>query len=276
MMGRMEESTSISLQTILTAALFIGGIICGGLIIRHEKKIPPDTKELTRVMAARSWNTFHIIILLSSLFLLYFGAAFTGQFFYEDQIPIVQLIVAVLIYLLLVIITAVISHVRKTTLANGFGMGWDGFKQIKKAPLIYLAFVPILLILSTVWHMLLEWTFSSEVELQEVAQIISQDLTWLQVCYMCVAIFAAPIYEEIIFRGVLFPFFLKRIGLTAGTIVVAVLFSIMHFHLPSFVPLVLLSSVLSLAYWRTGSIWTSIGIHMIWNAMTVLSLNIAG
>lgn len=276
MMGSMEESTSFSLQTILTLVLLIGGVLSGALIIRQEKKTPPNTNELSRVIADRSWDTLHIIILLSSLFLLYFGAGFIGQFFYEEQIPVVQLIVAVLIYLLLVIITGIISRVRKTTLADGFGMGWSGFKQIRKAPLIYLAFVPILLIFSTVWHTLLEWIFVSEVELQEVAQIISQDLTWIQICYMGVAIFAAPIYEEIIFRGVLFPYFMKRIGLTAGTIMVAVIFSIMHYHLPSFVPLALLSSVLSLAYWRTGSIWTCIGIHMIWNAMTVLSLNIAG
>ena len=262
------------MQTLLTMALLIGGIFSAGWIALHEKQNPPDVKKLNYDLANRSWNTVHILILLTALFLLYFAAGFVGQFFYEEQIPVVQLIVAVLIYVLLVVIAGVISHVQKSTLTEGFGLGSKGLREILKAPLIYLAFVPVLLVCSTLWHTLLELISSHEVELQEVAQIVSQDLTWLEMCYIGVAVFLAPVYEEIIFRGILFPYFMKRIGLAGSTIIVAVVFAVMHYHLPSFVPLALLSSILSLAYWRTGSLWTSIGIHMIWNAMTILSLNI--
>ena len=50
----------------------------------------------------------------------------------------------------------------------------------------------------------------------------------------------------------------------------------MHFHLPSFAALFLLSGALCLAYWRTGSLWVSIGMHTIFNAVSILALNIIG
>ncbi len=71
-------------------------------------------------------------------------------------------------------------------------------------------------------------------------------------------------------------YFVKRAGMSVAVIVVSVLFALMHFHLPSFVPLFMLSAILCLTYWRTSSLWTSIGVHMIFNAVSILALNIAG
>ena len=85
-----------------------------------------------------------------------------------------------------------------------------------------------------------------------------------------------PLYEEVLFRGVLFPYLTKRAGLAGGTLLVSALFALLHFHLPSMAPLFLLSIALCLAYWRTGSLWVNIGIHAIFNATSILALNIVG
>jgi membrane protease YdiL (CAAX protease family) len=155
------------------------------------------------------------------------------------------------------------------------GMGMDQIKTLFWAPIFYLAVIPLMMLASRGYQLLLEYFFEMEVELQEVAQhVVLQELTWLETVYILMAIFVAPIFEELVFRGVVFPYCVKRIGLASSTVLVSILFSLMHFHLPSAFPLFLLSGALCLAYWRTGSLWVSIGMHAIFNTITVLALNI--
>ena len=151
-------------------------------------------------------------------------------------------------------------------------MGARQFKALALAPLVYLAALPLLLLVTGASQLLLQHLFGIEPELQEVAKIFSQDLSVLQVLYAVMAIVVAPLYEEIMFRGLVFPYVVKHVGLAQGTLIVSVLFAIMHFHLPSFAPLLLLSAILCLTYWRTGSLWVSIGVHVIFNTVSILVL----
>ncbi|MDF7806374.1 CPBP family intramembrane metalloprotease [Pontiellaceae bacterium B12219] len=270
------DETSFTLQTALTLILLVGGFITAGFLYRNSKRNPPNIKHLTEMISDRSWSTAQVFLLLSALFLLYFAAMFTGLFFYEDQIPLAKLIITLCIYSLLVLLIGVINHRRGGSWKASLGMGFSNLWKIRFAPVIYLATIPFIMLISKAWHFVLELLFSSEVELQEVAKIVSGELSWLGILYILTAILAAPVYEEMMFRGVVFPYLVKRVGLKTGVALVSILFALMHFHLPSFVPLLLLSGVLSLSYWRTGSLWTSIGIHMIFNAVTILVLNTAG
>ena len=156
------------------------------------------------------------------------------------------------------------------------GMGIRQMKKLLISPVFYLAFIPFLMLISKGYHLLLEYAFGMELELQEVAQVVSQELSWLEIVYMVMAIVVAPLFEELLFRGIAFPYLVKRIGLAGGTVLVSLLFAMMHFHLPSFIPLFLLSSALCMAYWRTSSLWVSIGMHTLFNAVSILALNIVG
>ena len=130
--------------------------------------------------------------------------------------------------------------------------------------------------ISNAWHLLLQHITGLEIVLQDVAQAVTQEPSWLRTLYILTAVFAAPLFEEVLFRGMIFPYLVKYTGLAKGTLLVSVSFAVMHFHPPSFVPLVLLSAVLCLAYWRTGSLWVSIGMHAIHNAVTILALHNGG
>ena len=154
-----------------------------------------------------------------------------------------------------------------------------GFRQLKKlfiAPVLYLAFIPFLMLISKGYHLLLEYAFGTELELQEIAQVVAQELSWLEIAYMVMAIIIAPLFEELVFRGIAFPYLVKRVGVAGGTALVSLVFALIHSHLPSFVPLFMVSSVLCLAYWRTGSLWVSIGMHTLFNAISILALNMVG
>ena len=149
-------------------------------------------------------------------------------------------------------------------------------KHLRLAPLFYLAVIPFLMFATHGYHFLLQQFFDFELELQDAAQVVIGEWSWLELLYTAVAIFVAPLFEELIFRGILFPYFVKRVGVAGGTALVSLVFAAMHFHVPSVVPLYLLSSALCLAYWRTGSLWPSIGIHILFNTVTILALNVIG
>jgi len=83
------------------------------------------------------------------------------------------------------------------------------------------------------------------------------------------AILIAPLAEEILFRGLLHPLLKARIGLWAAIFFSALVFALIHFHLPATPALFLLAVIMSLAYEFTGSLAISIFIHMFFNATTV-------
>ncbi len=270
------DADSQWLYRIVNWSLLVGGTVVAILLALHQRRNPPDRNQLTARIAGRSWDTGQVFLLLAALFLLYFLAMFSGRLFYEEHIPVARLGITLVIYSALVALTALVNRRRGGTWATSCGMGLRNLGKLAWSPVLYLAFVPLLMVASKGYHLLLEQVFHTEIVLQDVAQIVTQDLTWVQILYILMAIFVAPVYEEIMFRGVIFPYLAKRAGLAGGTVLVSVLFATMHFHLPSAVPLFLLSAALCLAYWRTGSLWTSIGMHAVFNAVSILALNIVG
>jgi len=237
---------------------------------------PPVRKALTDRVASRAWNTPQVGIVLGTLLLLYLLTSLVGLFSYEEQLPLARLAATLLIYTAIVVLIAHVNRQRGGSWADNFGAGLRQLGKLVLSPVLYLASIPFLILAAKAWHLFLQEVLGVEIELQEVAQVIVQDLSWLQILYILVAVFIAPFFEELMFRGLLFPYLVKHAGLAKGTALVSLLFAAMHFHLPSFVPLLLLSAVLCLAYWRTGSLWVGIGMHAIFNAVSILALNIAG
>jgi len=282
-MRRMEEllaspagsGAHLSAQ-VLGGLLLLGGLAAAlALAVRHRRH-PPDKQALDAALAARAWTTAEVGAILAAWCLLYVGALFSGRLFYEEHVPLARLAVTVLVYGIVAAVAAAINHLRVRRRAAGCGMGRKALGALRLAPVFYLAVLPFLMVAAKAYHLLLEHGFGVEPELQEVARIVMRPTTWIEALYMLVAIFVAPVYEELLFRGILFPYLAKRAGLGGGMALVSLLFALLHFHLPSLVPLYLLSAALCLAYWRTGSLWTGIGMHALFNAVTILALNLAG
>lgn len=232
-----------------------------------------ESAALTARMAARAWRTHEVGLILGTHLLLFLLASFTGLFFYEEQIPAAELAITYLIYILVLGLIHFICRQRGGTWASSFGLGLRQLKFLALSPLLYLIVFPLLVLAANAWHFLLEGSSGQEAELQDVAKAITNETSWLQGLYIFTAIVIAPLFEEVMFRGLLFPYLAKRGGLALGITMTALFFAVVHFHLPSFVPLALLSAALCLAYWRTGSLWICIGMHTIFNTVTILVLN---
>ncbi len=86
------------------------------------------------------------------------------------------------------------------------------------------------------------------------------------------AVVVAPVCEEIIFRGYLYPAAKRFAGRWVAFFASAAVFAMAHGTLPQLPMLFLLGLTLALSYELTGSIWAPIAIHFCNNAFTVLIL----
>lgn len=86
------------------------------------------------------------------------------------------------------------------------------------------------------------------------------------------AAIAAPLVEELIFRGYLYPIMKKYTGVWFALITTSLLFGIIHVSLVPFIPLAIFGAVLVLLYEYTGSIWAPITAHCIFNTATLINI----
>ncbi len=80
----------------------------------------------------------------------------------------------------------------------------------------------------------------------------------------------APIFEEIVFRGLIYSWLRVRVGVVAGAIISALLFASIHMDVTGFFILFGVGVVLALAYERTGSLLVPMQIHILNNLVWVI------
>lgn len=80
----------------------------------------------------------------------------------------------------------------------------------------------------------------------------------------------APVIEEIVFRGVLFPAIKKRYGLISGVVISSLVFTLVHIDPINMISVLPLGIFLAIMYQRTGSIYPGMILHASWNLMVLL------
>jgi membrane protease YdiL (CAAX protease family) len=88
----------------------------------------------------------------------------------------------------------------------------------------------------------------------------------------CVATFTAPIVEEVVYRGVLYSGFQRKLGIPAALVLATVLFAIVH--VPQYYPsystiflLFILSLTLTSIRVKTGNLFPCIVLHTVFNGL---------
>ena len=105
-------------------------------------------------------------------------------------------------------------------------------------------------------------------EMQEIVQtmISSHDITVL-IALLFSAIIVAPIVEEIIFRGYIYPVLKKYSHRLFAGFMTSLLFAVVHGNVAGLIPLLLLAIILTLSYELTGSILVPVLIHALFNGI---------
>jgi len=87
-----------------------------------------------------------------------------------------------------------------------------------------------------------------------------------------VAVGTAPVAEELLFRGYLFGGLANRLGFLPAAFLSSALFAANHFDPGSIIPFTMVGMLLCALFWRAGSLWESMAMHMIFNGTSYLLL----
>jgi len=92
-----------------------------------------------------------------------------------------------------------------------------------------------------------------------------------KVFYMLLASFAAPVWEEVIFRGFFFASLTSFMGTKRSMMISSTLFAFAHFSMEQFLPLTLLGCLMCVVFVRTRTLIAPILLHALWNAWVLAS-----
>jgi membrane protease YdiL (CAAX protease family) len=96
------------------------------------------------------------------------------------------------------------------------------------------------------------------------------------VVFFITASVAAPLFEEIMFRGFLLPSLTRYQSPWSAIALSSLLFAIAHLNVSEVIPLATLGMVLGFTYVRSGNLLAPMLLHCLWNSGTLISLFILG
>lgn len=143
-------------------------------------------------------------------------------------------------------------------------------KNIFYSVTAYISILPVIFTVMVITFFVIK-VFNYEPPMQPIVQVFLEEketgVLWFS------AIFAAvfgPVAEEIFFRGFMYPAIKARIGVISGLIITSAIFAILHAHIVGFFPIFVLGILLAYLYEKTGSLTSSIGVHIMHNLSMVI------
>jgi len=269
---------------MVAAGLFFLLLICIGVVaaiglVLYWAKRPVRLPELAGRLAARALPPQLMLIFFGTVIGFYLLASWLYLLMFPtgDVAPHTVIFQTLVFHLPVLSLLGLLFHFAGVKGRELFGLHW------KKAPallglsvIFYLAALPVLWLCSALYQILLH-RFGCDFYLQDIAQVLTAPAPWpVRTSLFFITIIVAPVFEEVVFRGILLPFMVRRAGFWPGVMLVSIVFGGMHLHLPSFLPLFLLSMMFSLAYARTQSLLVPIGMHALFNGVTVGLLLLMG
>ncbi len=144
---------------------------------------------------------------------------------------------------------------------------WLAFKKGFFSLVIVL---PPLLIVALLWEFLLKNVGISTAPQELIDIFRSADNLPSIIALVFLAIVVAPINEELLFRGGIFRFLYQKLPSWAAILISSILFAAMHGNWLSFLPLILLGSLLCLLTQKSGSLKPSIFLHALFNLHSII------
>lgn len=272
---RMLESASELSRLLLLASA--GLIIIAGatvdlyLLFYMQRHV---ARPLLRIQPELKRSAFTFIQILQVLLVtLLFAVPAIFQKNDTPPPPSSALILGPILYAMLglLAVSACLAQTGQTFQTAFLGTACTVKQSLVKGVLYGLAAIPPVILLS---HLVSICTVSLgyEPRLQEVFDWLGDPSFGLGVrlFMMTAAVFLAPLAEEALFRGILFPALLKNRSFASAALLSGLYFALVHLHAPSLLPLLALSVAFSAAYAATGSLLTPIVMHALFNATSII------
>ena len=143
----------------------------------------------------------------------------------------------------------------KDAIINGF-KGW-------------LMIIPFVLLVSLIMNSLIDNQNGSNPLLEIV---LNNDNYLSFILLFLTTTLLAPLFEEIIFRGILLPILSRDFGIILGISISAFIFALAHLSISEMPPLLVLGIGLGITRIVSGSLLSSVIMHSLWNGLTFLNL----
>ena len=192
-----------------------------------------------------------------------------------SSIGLVDILLSNIIFIIVgAIIFALASFSRGRKPKHVFGLR----KRSKKYIIIitmagmFVAYIAVF-IGSVVSNFLLSTGEPKKENLQEIVQtLMTNDDISLKIAIALSAIIFAPLIEEVIFRGYLYPVIKRFSHPIFSCVITSLLFAVIHSNLEGLIPLFLLAIVLTIFYEISKSIWVPILMHACFNGVNTISI----
>ncbi len=158
---------------------------------------------------------------------------------------------------------------------SSFGLRWAPFANLLPVVLIYVLFIIPLALLGWFWTQLLKG-LGQPVDIQDPVKMFMDAIERgnpLEISLLVFsAVILAPLWEELIFRGLLYGYLKSRMSVFAALLVSSLVFSAYHFNLDALMPLLIVGIATGYIYERTRSLYFAIFFHALFNALSMAVL----
>ncbi|HYE32810.1 MAG TPA: CPBP family intramembrane glutamic endopeptidase [Methylomirabilota bacterium] len=223
------------------------------------------------MLSAKPWQGEHVIRLLLYLFLglaivsvvmdlgrrLIPGETIEGLMFFFGTLGVhVSALTAVHFFL----------RNQGSTWSEGFGFRTFPSRALRLGVISSLLIIPIALLINGVCVYVYQ-KFAGEVSLQPAVKVLEETNSLVeQAGFALLAVIGAPIVEEVLFRGILYPLVKQRGFPRLALYGSAVVFAAVHGHGLTFLPLAFLGVALAVLYESADNLLAPIAAHAIFNA----------
>lgn len=270
-------SSGMAMYLLLAAfGLALAFLLAGGMMRRggvsgvHELPPPVDAGYKVRTWWVQSLDVAGLIVM--SLIFMGFGVSALAMA-EENQADLSAESLVLNVVMFAIFVGAVFALVRwRVRPTDWLGLRWRGWAHLLWfGPLIVVGMWVVMGLLQASGYMAFMEEWLGTPSMQEAVELLKESKDGTVVALMALsAAVVAPLAEEVIFRGYLYPVAKKWSGKVCAVLFSALWFSACHGNVPLILPLFLLGVILALAYEKTGSIWAPIGIHFFFNSATVL------
>ena len=143
-------------------------------------------------------------------------------------------------------------------------------KGVAVGALMYLAFLPGAIGVLGLWDLgllLLGVPLSPQTTVVTFQRAFAGGEISVVLPILVFGVVVAPLFEELLYRALLFGWLREQMSPRAAVLISAVVFGAIHFNLLALVPVTVLGVVLALVYHRTNNLWCCITLHALFNAV---------